>query len=247
MKHSCWSFSPPIIMAFSCNMTQSWSPTKMLLSTSLVLRPKLLSCLVSSSCGGQAVNLVVFSCHRFIKLKVSKILKLRSWKACSGKLLGSSGVRRASSTSSKNLSLPTASCCPFCFCFLKLCCWEAAWAEGFFLVPILQAVFLQAGFLATCFGKAVPSAVLFLSCCCCSKLSKEKLSCSPFIWHSFFRSYLGHQVLVFRQKATIQQVAYHAVSQPKLDRTSNKIDLLSSLFKLDFLTGCVDKMVSKVA
>ena len=45
----------------------------------------------------------------------------------------------------------------------------------------------------------------------------------------------------------LKQVAYHAVTQSKLGRTSNKVDLQSSLFKLDFVPCFVTKMVSKVA
>ena len=55
------------------------------------------------------------------------------------------------------------------------------------------------------------------------------------------------QVLGFGRQAIVKQVAYHAGIQPKLGRTSNKVDLLSSLLKLDFVSCFVAKMVTKVA
>ena len=152
-KHSCCSFSPPINMTCSWSMTQSWSPTKIWLSTKLCLRPSSLSWLFVCCCGKAVLTLVVISCDFFIKLKVSKILKLRSLEACSSRmLLGSAGSSSASWIFLVNLcvlSLLIAFCWPFCF-------------GGFAL------------------GKAVccPIAVLFLGglCCLCPK---DKLFAPP--------------------------------------------------------------------
>ena len=72
-------------MLFSCNKSTSSSPEKMLLSTLFCSKPKLLSCFPKASCE-QVALAVVISHTAFLKLKVSKILKLISCMAIASKL-----------------------------------------------------------------------------------------------------------------------------------------------------------------
>ena len=144
-------------------------------------KPMLLSWSLTASSEQASVALVVVISHRNLKLKISKILKLSSWRSILAKLLSSfvaaSSIWSMRLVFSKLLSWVAATSCPFCIELSSSSwLWEAPFAEGFFFFFFFFFFFLFCCFAPFAVGKAVPKDVVFL---CCLRLSQEKLQVAP--------------------------------------------------------------------
>ena len=148
-KPSCWSSVPPSKMLLLWSMITTSSLEKMFWSNLFFSKPMFLSCCLKAS-SEQAVVALVVICHLFLKFKVSKILKLSSWRSMLLKLSFPSSAASLISLmrlvfSQFVLSWVAAGVWPLLLSTSWL--WEAVLAEGFFLLLLLAPCLAKLLFL----------------------------------------------------------------------------------------------------